>query len=412
LQILTENDTQSATGPNKNGIYTDGWAGLNGWTSGAATGDTVVFTSTTAKSNVDNLSATVNNVSTKSDAVTVTTTSGATVTSDAAKTANAVTYGDVVVGENATTTSITTVSVDGYHSADLGVTGADLAKLTTLSLANSHGAADVGTTATQLALTVNNVKHAVNLDEAGATKNEAHVTDLTITSTAAKSAFALTATAVENLTVDAGVALDVHGSSIGTGNNLQTVAIKGAGAVNLGTVASTSLKSFDASANTGGVTATISANSAQIDGANLKTYTLSEGSDAITLSSNTVDTNVNLGAGDDSITLASGTTVLSKTIDGGTGTNTLVMAAADAAQAASSTAFSAKIDNFQKLSLEQIQAGDGDLQVNLANMDNISYVISNGAAISVPGSYETANVTFKSLLSGQSVTVWWLYADR
>jgi len=83
-----------------------------------------------------------------------------------------------------------------------------------------------------------------------------------------------------------------------------------------------------------------------------------------------------LGAGNDTLTLANGTTSSTAVFDGGTGTNTLVMVGADAAVADNDAVFETFITNFSKLSL--VTAGTTAV-VNLANLDDISYVISNGA---------------------------------
>lgn len=56
-----------------------------------------------------------------------------------------------------------------------------------------------------------------------------------------------------------------------------------------------------------------------------------------------------------------------------------VMAAADAEDASKTVTFETKIDGFEKLSLKQVGLED-ELSVNLANLDDISYVISAGAA--------------------------------
>jgi S-layer protein len=109
------------------------------------------------------------------------------------------------------------------------------------------------------------------------------------------------------------------------------------------------------------------------------TYTGGAGVDAVTLTTANPTKDVSLGAEDDTLTLPSGTTTLTGTLSGGEGTNTLVMAAADAATASATTTFETKIDGFEKLSLGQAAAA---VSVNLDNMDDIHYVISAGGASS------------------------------
>jgi hypothetical protein len=129
----------------------------------------------------------------------------------------------------------------------------------------------------------------------------------------------------------------------------------GSGELTLGTVAPTTLKTFNASANTGGVTATINANAGTMTAMGTAGYIFSQGDDVVTLNDETVSIDVALGAGDDKVTLAAytaGTTVSTgKTVDGGEGTNTIAMN--DQTAAAMSSSFTDKFTNFDKLQLTE-----------------------------------------------------------
>ncbi|MBD1401913.1 beta strand repeat-containing protein [Pelovirga terrestris] len=285
---------------------------------------------------------------------------------------NEVIYGNVSVDDHAVgvDSTIETIALDGYGNAAVGdVTDVDALK--TLTLRNSDGSTVVNTDVATLSLVLDNMGDAatanVNLDGAGA-----NVETLTITSENDESDVNLTAAAVKALTINAGADLDLSRSAVST--VLETVSITGAGEVDLGDItAATGLDSLNASANTGGVTATVNAATANVG--DLTEYIFSGGDDDVTLADSTVNTKVSLGAGNDKISLATGTTSLSAVIDGGAGTNTLHMDAADAVNASATTTFETKIDNFQKLSLG---ASAVDHTVKLGNMNDIDYVISTG----------------------------------
>jgi hypothetical protein len=370
---LINGDYQSA-GVIENGFYT-GQFGTS-WTSVAAEGSTVVFTSDTSNTNVTDLDTliTLTNTTTNSVAPTVSTTQGAAVTAPATgPSTNTVNYGAVDVREGGNN-SVTTVTVDGYSNADLGVAGADLDALTTLTLANSDGTADVATASTALDFTVDDVDNAVDLDKTGAT-----ITNLDITATGGDSAFGLIADAVTDLTINATADLDIGTGSLITA--LENVDINGTGAVDIGDVTVNTIDSFDASDNSGGVTATVEVDDATITG-DVTEYIFSEGSDSATLHATTGtanDVDITLGAGDDLVDLSmTGIDSTTGTIDGGADTDTIKMDAAAAVTATGGTAFENKIEGFEKLSVGQTASGDSD-SIDLANMDDISYVISKNA---------------------------------
>lgn len=397
---LTLADTQTPSGPTANGYFT-GTSSTKNWVSGAADGATVTFTNAT----VADLAAPSMTVSdtTAVGTVTAVTTAGAAATGGNFAT-NDVVYGAVDIQDNATA-AIKTVTIDGFASAKIGIDAAaadsKLDALTTLNLANNtaNGAVTVATDSTKLALGVNNITgtSVVNLDHTGlntdaiTVKTAATVADLTINATGKDSTFTLTAGAVKDLTINAAADLDI--STAAATNyatvNLKTVDVNGAGAVDLGVLTNAALNSFDASGNTGGVTAEINTATGSIG--TITEYVFSAGNDDVELAEAAVNTKVSLGAGDDKITLDTGssTATVTKVIDGGAGTDTIHMDATDAVTNTSGVAFQELITGFEKLSIGAV--GTRSI-VNLDNLDDINYVISNGTTAGVAIA-ETTTIT-------------------
>ncbi|MBA5687985.1 beta strand repeat-containing protein [Rugamonas apoptosis] len=305
--------------------------------------------------------------------------------------AGAVTVTDVNYN-TATAGTINNVKLDAYHTGSVIKSDA----LATLSLANATDAAVTvdNHTAKTLGLTVNNLAattagslSTLNLDNVGAT-----YTTLNVHTAGAASTVNVTAAGVQTLTVDGAKSVDLTGSTF---TALKTVTISGAAGVTAaGTefTAGGNVTDVNAAASSGANTIAINANQA--------TYEGGSGVDTLTLSSTTVSKAVSLGAGDDKVTLASGTTALTATIDGGTGTDTLVMTSANAATATGDTAFEAHITGFEKLGLTAAAAGGADT-INLANLNNISYVVSAGGA----GTTESAVVTWKAFSGAGTQTI-------
>lgn len=173
--LVPAGDTQSGALATK-GTYTGVFAN---WTSGAASGDTVVFTSTTANSNVADLA------NTGTGTATVTTTAGKAHDATPAGGKAGIVAGAVAITGGA---ALKTVTVDGF-GAGSAITGGSNTALDTISLANGAGV-NIASAASTLALTLKNVNGTVDV-QAGTTTLNA---DVSGTGTAAlKSA---TATAV------------------------------------------------------------------------------------------------------------------------------------------------------------------------------------------------------------------------
>lgn len=138
---------------------------------------------------------------------------------------------------------------------------------------------------------------------------------------------------------------------------------------------------------------------------NTTAFTGGDGKDTITISNANTKATA-MGAGDDKVNVTGTTLGTNGTIDGGDGVDTIAFSAADAAALSAltpATTYEARISNFEKVGLGQVAAFANNT-VNLANLDDISYVVSAGTAAGT-GAAEVATVTFSALKSGQTVTV-------
>lgn len=379
---LTNGDTQTATGPVANGYYNNSLSAV--WSSAAAAGASVTFTANTAAE--ANIVASTSHADTKRAVTQVDTDGKAGIA--AVKSTNAASFGTVVIDDNATA-AITNVSLNGFASATIGGVAA-LDALKTISLANSGGATVVTTKATSLDLTVNAVKHAVDL-EVGANA----VATLKINTTGADSAFALDAADVKDLTIAGSKSVDLTGSTL---TALETVTVTGDASATLTAAAA---KSVTTTGTTGTVTAVITGATA--------TYTGGAGKDNVTV--NGVATKaINLGAGDDTLTVTS-STAMTVEANGGEGTDTLIMSAVDAENASKAATFEAKITSFEKLQVNAVANGATNT-VDMSNMDDINYIISAGAnavaqksTVTITGTTDDALDTVSVDVGGKTFTV-------
>ena len=358
---LTAADTQSEGGVVTNGEYT-GTFNTAVWTSGAAAGNVVTFT---AQDDAEPDLAFTGTAATNDAGARIPTqvkTAGAAAVPEIEST-NVVTYGAVVI-EDATTAAIKTITVNGYAAAStIGATNETTA-LETLTLSKAAGAVDmvVADTADTLALSLSAMGTATT--DAVLTFTAAPLT-LNVTSTG-NNYVNLTAAATRALNVSGTGLLDISATDL---NVLKTVKVTGTAGLSLNAGVANTVTSVDTTGTTGTATVTIDADNA--------TYAGGAGVDNVTLSTTTVDKAVNLGAGNDSLSLAAGTTALTSEMIGGDGTDTLVMDSADAAGASVTTTFETKITGFERLSLGQVAATAADT-VDLANLDDINYVITAG----------------------------------
>lgn len=377
-------DTQGSAAAAK-GVFT-GY--LNGWTTGAVSTDTVVFTSTTA-GNVGDLA------NTGTGTATVTTTaSTAAVTAQTGRLG--VANGTVLIDDNATA-SITTVTVDGYaENSKIGNTGT-LSKLANLTLANSgHTTAGTktgdmtvdATGVSSLNLSVNNINGAVSLD--GAADNALKTLNLTVTG--ADSSFALTAAAVETLAISGDKKATL---SAGTFTALKTLSVTGsASAVFDGDEADT-LTSVTTTGTTGAVTATIDGTKA--------TYTGGAGVDTVTLATGAALTKaIDLGAGDDTLSFAAlNVTGSTATLSGGEGNDTLSMAAATAA-----TLDGSKQTFYTGFEYLTINDAGGSQTLDLANLGFTNRVtLANGGTITLDKLANNGTVVLNAATTATTVQI-------
>jgi len=125
------------------------------------------------------------------------------------------------------------------------------------------------------------------------------------------------------------------------------------------------------------------------------------GADTIVLTPGTTKVS-SMGQGNDTVTL-SGVFGTGGSVDAGAGVDTLSMTAADAASLSATGLFEATINGFEKVHIGTVGAGATAL-VQLANLDDINYAISDGTTAPTGGSSETATVVFSALKIGQSAS--------
>jgi S-layer protein len=346
-----DGDTQGS-GIVANGVYTDEFTG---WTTGAANGDTVVFTSTAAASGYASVTApTIASGATS----TLTTTGVNTVAAVAAK--MGVIAGVVDITGAA---ALTTVSVDGYAgtaaAATNNIKGATNTALNTISLANGGGMT-IASQATSLALNLEKVAGAIAFTAAPLTLN--------IKSTGNNTIGTLTAAATEALNVSGTGTL----SAVSSSNLAATKAIKVSetAGLNLTGATLTALTSVDTTGTTGTVTLTIDSTQT--------TYAGGAGVDTVTFSNGTTATKaLDLGAGNDTLVMDASSVVPTAVLKGGEGDDTLSLVAANAVTLSASTAFAAKLDGFERL---QVTGATGTQNINLGNLGFTNHVTVAGTA--------------------------------
>ncbi len=358
--LILAGDTQSGAAFTK-GTY----AGLDTlWTSAAASGDTVVFTSNAANADfVGDIDFFLTNTSTNSVAPVVTTTQGKG--HDATITGGVMGVKAGVVDITATAT-VKTVTVDGYDSTAAAATNkiqdaTTNTALATINLSNGGGMT-IDSAASTLALNLEKVSGAIAFTVAPATLNIKSTGDNTIGTLTAAATTALTVSGTGTLSA-------ITGSNLGA---TKTIVVTETAGLNLGT---TVLPAALESVNTTGTTGTVTLN---IDGTKA-TYTGGAGVDNVTVNnaSTAVAKAIDLGAGNDKLILAGGT-VLVPTADlkGGAGTDTLSIDAASAATHGGGVLFAGKVTGFEKLELTAATTNN----VNVEKLGNYNYVISNSTS--------------------------------
>ncbi|WP_310610297.1 DUF4214 domain-containing protein [Limnohabitans sp.] len=347
---ISAGDTQSG-GVASKGTYT---GIFSGWTSAAASGDTVVFTSTTANSNI---AADLANTGTGT--VVVTTTQGKANDAGAAGGVLGVTAGNVTVNDASGT--IKTITIDGVGAVSSTTA---TAVLETLNLSNAAAAAAMTVASSAATLALNLEKMGTAASAATLTITAAPTT-LNVKSTG-NNYVALTAAATETLNVAGTGTLWANANDLA---GLKTVKVSETAGLVLNALVADTVTSVDTSATTGKVTVSI-------DGAKA-TYTGGAGADVVTLATSTALTKaINLGAGDDTLSFAAlAVTGSTAALAGGDGTDTLSMstAAADALDGVVQTFYT----GFERLTINDAAAA---ANIDLANLGFTNYVTTNGSS--------------------------------
>ena len=374
------------------GIYDDTGAGVQEWTSGAvqtvsATKAKVVF------SNATDATPTGGNVIT---AVATKIGAGSTF----AATASAVTAGEdkadaktgvlgvangQVLVDDAATAVIKTITIDGYGATSRIGTNVDTTVLETLNLSNSgHTFNAVGKATATADIVVDDTAAtlALNLEKVG-TANEAAAgngvavvtlatapTTLNVKSTG-NNYVNLTADLTETLNVSGTGLLDISSSTTDLAA-VKAIKVTETAGLKLKGTENDTLTSVDTTGTTGTVTVSINGDKA--------TYAGGAGVDNVTVTNpgTIISKAIDLGAGNDKLDLSAATPATpSVVLAGGTGDDTIKLLSADAASLSTGTTFAGKIDGFEKLEVTQALVNSTN-EINLSNLDDIKYVISNG----------------------------------
>jgi len=129
-------------------------------------------------------------------------------------------------------------------------------------------------------------------------------------------------------------------------------------------------------------------------------FTGGDGDDSVIIGATTKA--IAMGAGDDTVFVTSALGA-GGSIAGGEGTNTLAFAsAAVAAELSANNTFSKSVDGFQKVSIGAVGT-NASATINLANLDNIDYVVSAGT--DVAGVAETNAFETPVVAAGTSITI-------
>jgi len=363
------------------GAFATGANAVGGYTAAAAAGDTVVFTAVRANQDVaTDLTASLSNTSGTSVAPTVTVVQGKAHDATLAGGVMGVTAGAVTIEGGANAAAVKTITVDGYSAAGSASKGTTSA-LETLNLSNGGDFALLQAAAT-LALNLTNVGTAAKAETLTSASANAAPAVLDLNNTATKT---LNVQSNGINTVDLQLdgatgttALNVSGSGLldsssgSKASSLTTIKVTESAGLSLNSGATANVTSVDTTGTTGATTLTLDGTKA--------TYAGGAGKDSVTISNANVAITkaIDLGAGDDILTLnaVGGAAIAIPTVDlkGGEGIDTIAMSAKDAVALTANGTFASKIEGFERLSLNTKLAEAGT--VNLANLDNINYVVS------------------------------------
>lgn len=394
------------------GQFATGANSAAGYTAAAASGDTVVFTAARANQDATDLAIgstiTLTNTSGNSVAPSVSIVQGKAHDATLAGGVMGVVAGTVTVADaaGATATAVKTITLDGYAATGSAST-ATTSALETLNLSNGGNFA-VAQAAATLTLNLTNVGTAAKAETLTSASAKASPAVLDLNGGATKTLNVKSSgTNTVDLQLDGAgtTTLNVSGNGLlnastdTKASDLTTIKVSETAGLSLGAQATAKVTSVDTTGTTGTVTLTLDGSKAiYAGGAGVDKVTISNANVAIAKA-------IDLGAGDDTLTLNATGSVAVPTVDlkGGEGTDTIAMSAADAVALSANGTFAGKIEGFEKLSITNATATG---IVNLANLDNINYVVSaNSTAVPSAAVNENGLVTFQALTAGQSVTV-------
>ena len=214
--------------------------------------------------------------------------------------------------------------------------------------------------------------------------------NLSVDKTAAGTAVTVADTGTTNTIEAANITATGASTVTVTSSALKTVTVAGAGLVTL-TTTTAPTTSVDASASTGGVNLVTAL-------ANTATFTGGAGKDTLTVGANTHV--IALGAGDDSVTWTAAALGAGGSIDGGAGSDTVSLTAANAATATSTAtlgaAFAASVSNFEKFGVGA--TGTTPTVIDAQYIDGITQIVSAGSSAlgTLTVNNLSANSTFES----------------
>lgn len=302
----------------------------------------------------------------------------------------------VTVTKATTTPTITdngsaATTADTLASVTLVANGANAAissdALNTLTLKNTGFGATITAGAATRALTV-------NLDGVtGGTVTDGEATSLAVKSSGTKTTgITLTAAKAAAVTVDSAVETTITDVNV---NAAKTITVTGAGATTIAaTTTVTALESVDATGSTGGVTITPALGAAVA-------FTGGSGKDSVSVTATNTKA-IAMGEGDDTVTMTAAVGT-GGSVDAGAGTDTLSMTAANAVIVSGNATFEAGVSNFEKLKIGAATAATQT--INLANIDDINYVISAGGTTAVADVPEVQTITLGTLVNSQAYTL-------
>jgi S-layer protein len=279
------------------------------------------------------------------------------------------------------------VSITGSgNTAGNNAKDIDSTALTSLSLKDITGAEndddadDIDTnTTSDLALTLENV----SIGEADILAATATGAAVTTTGSDAIVVDDMDFSAATTASIEANATTTIDGLDVAA---VETLTITGTGELTVSNGTFTDLDTINATGNSGGVEFTTALDNADA-------FQGGSGADEITIDASTADHT--MGAGDDTVNLTAAALGTDGSVDAGAGTgDILAMSAADAETASADADFEATISNFEKLSLGAVAAGNSET-VNLANMDDISYVVTAGRddAVAEEAEVQTFEIT-------------------